>query len=272
MMESMTDWDPELYNRFRRYRAEPFEHILRRLELGPDERMIDLGCGSGENTVDLARRSARGFALGLDSSPAMIEQANALRAGLSPELAKRVQFVLGDLRRLSAAEEYSLVFSNAAMQWVSDHRAVLEACFRALVPSGKMVVQMPSNHQETAQATLSLLAREEPWRSMLRGVVPLTSVLGTPEDYRHLLGELGFVDADCYYWSFAHPMGGPAEVVEWMWATALRPFLAALPEPVRVDFVTQWRKRLEQAYGTTGELTLHFRRLFIWGRRPAEAR
>ena len=58
----MTDWDPELYNRFRRYRAEPFEAILQRLELGAGERIVDLGCGSGENTVELARRGAHGAA------------------------------------------------------------------------------------------------------------------------------------------------------------------------------------------------------------------
>jgi len=43
----MADWNPELYNRFRRYRAEPVEHILSRLEIAADERMIDLGCGPG---------------------------------------------------------------------------------------------------------------------------------------------------------------------------------------------------------------------------------
>ena len=74
----MADWDPELYNRFRRYRAEPVEHILSRLKLGDAEKIIDLGCGSGENTLELARRSAHGSALGVDGSPAMIEAARKL--------------------------------------------------------------------------------------------------------------------------------------------------------------------------------------------------
>src|SRR5579862_6904019 len=114
----MTDWDPELYNRFREYRAEPFEAILQRLKLAPDERLIDLGCGSGENTIELARRATCGSAVGLDSSPAMIEQANRLRADLDAELAARLRFELGDIARFGAREQYTLVFSNAALQWL----------------------------------------------------------------------------------------------------------------------------------------------------------
>ena len=66
----MADWDPELYNRFRRYRAEPVEHILSRLELADNEAIVDLGCGSGEHTIELARRSPHGSARGIDGSPA----------------------------------------------------------------------------------------------------------------------------------------------------------------------------------------------------------
>src|SRR5258708_8058561 len=82
----MADWDPELYNRFRRYRAEPVAHILSRLQLSDDEKIIDLGCGSGENTLELARRSSRGTALGVDGSPAMIEAALELLEGEGEEL------------------------------------------------------------------------------------------------------------------------------------------------------------------------------------------
>ena len=62
-------------------------------------------------------------------------------------------------------------------------------------------------------------------------------------------------------------MNGPQDVVEWSRATVLRPFLDALPEDRRDPFVAQWRRRLEQAYGTSGPLDLNFRRIFLWARR-----
>jgi len=268
----MTDWDPELYNRFRRYRAEPFEAILDRLEFDPASRIVDLGCGSGENTVELARRAARGSALGLDSSPAMIARANQLRAALDADLAARIRFELGDITRFAAPEQYSLVFSNAALQWVSDRRTALEACYWALIPGGRLVVQMPANQHETYHATLRQLIGEEPWRSMIpAGAAPLHQDVEGPEHYRRLLAELGFAGVDCYHQTFTHPMRSPAEIVEWCRATTLRPLLEALPADRRESFVECWRVRLERAYGTAGSLMFPFRRLFLWGRRPAKS-
>src|SRR4030081_2462615 len=128
----MADWNPELYNRFRRYREEPFLAILERLKLRGDESIVDLGCGSGENTVELARRALRGRAVGIDSSAAMIDAANKVLDGVEPDVRRRLRFMLGDISQFNAANEYGLVFSNAALQWVPGHREIFRQIFDAL--------------------------------------------------------------------------------------------------------------------------------------------
>ena len=275
----MSDWDPELYNRFRSYRTEPFEAIMARLEPGGAEeriveRIVDLGCGTGENTVEIARRFAGGATVGTDSSPAMIDRALKLREGLEPALRERLSFVLGDIREFNAlgehAREYSMIFSNAALQWLTEHRAVFTRCFQALVPGGRLVVQVPANDHETAQATLAAMAQEEPWRARLGGVRSPSSTVVAPEVYHRMLGEIGFDGIDCYYHTFRHPMGSPAEIVEWCRATVLRRYLELLDGDERVPFIEALTARLERAYGTRGPLIFNFRRLFIWARRPGD--
>ncbi len=263
------DWDPELYNRFRRYRAEPVEAILKRLELSERERIVDLGCGPGENTIELARRSAHGSALGIDSSPAMIERANQLRARLDLALAARVQFVVGELPGAIANDSYTVVFSNATFHWLSDHRGIFRRCFEALAPGGKLVVQMPANDEEAAKLAMRQLASEEPWHAKLAGAEEVLVPVAPPEHYAAMLSELGFSGVDCYYQTFAHPMNSPAEVIEWYSSTGLRPYLNALTKAEQPDFLAALSARLESAYGTAGNLTFHFRRLFLWARRPS---
>ena len=264
----MVDWDPDLYNRFRRYRAEPFALILARLALRPDDRIIDFGCGTGENTIDLARRVERGHALGVDSSPAMIAKARDLRAALDPEIRSRVDFVAGDFASFDAARAYSVVFSNAALQWSRDHRGVLTRWFNVLVPGGRLVVQMPSNHHETAQVTLGVLAGEPRWRDLIGALRTPSHVVGEPQEYRAMLAAIGFTTIDCHYETFHHPMESPAAIVEFSRATALRPFLDRVPAARHGEFVDEFTRRLEQAYGTDGPLTFNFRRLFLWAQRP----
>lgn len=266
----MADWDPELYSRFRRYRAEPFEAILQRLRFGRAERIIDLGCGGGENTAELARRASDAVVTGVDSSPAMIERALKLRDGLEPEVRARLRFVHGDMREIAGEREYSLVFSNAAIQWVRDHQQVFARCYSALFPGGRLVVQMPANDHETAQATIVAVAREEPWRARLESLAPPSRTVAKPEQYAAMLSQIGFVEVDCYYHTFHHPMDSPAQIVEWCRATALRPYLQELEPSLHEPFVAALTSRMEREYGTRGSLTFNFRRLFIWARRPAE--
>ena len=267
----MADWDPELYRRFQHYRAEPVELILARLRIGPAERIADLGCGSGENTVELARRSAGGSAAGIDSSPAMIDRALKLRATLASDLAGRVSFSLGDFRNFNADCEYTIVFSNAALQWVGGHREVLSACYRALRPGGQLVVQIPANERETAQVMIQAMAAQAPWSASLGAVkTPSNSNVSGPEVYRAMLDEIGFVDVDCHYHTFHHPMQSPAEVIEFYSATGLRPFLERLAPQEQGSFIAELKRRLEAAYGTKEALTFDFRRLFLWARRPPD--
>jgi trans-aconitate 2-methyltransferase len=268
----MSDWDPELYNRFGSYRAEPFTAILARLSpgAGAQGRIIDLGCGTGEHTVEIARRFGNSTTVGMDSSPAMIDRALKLREGLEPALRERLRFVAGDIRDFDGRREYSMIVSNAALQWLTEHRAIFTRCFQALVPGGRLVVQVPANDHETAQVTLDAMAHEEPWRARLCGVRPPSSTVAAPEAYGAMLGEIGFDAVDCYYQTFRHPMGSPAEIVQWCRATVLRRYLDLLDAEARPAFVEAFTIRLEQAYGTRGALTFNFRRLFIWARRPAE--
>jgi trans-aconitate 2-methyltransferase len=264
----MADWDPELYNRFRQYRAEPVQMMIEWLVLGRDERIIDLGCGSGENTIELARRAEAAVVEGVDSSPAMIDRATKLRAGLDPATGGRVTFTIGDMRDFSASNEYTVVFSNAALQWVRDHSRVLTACYRALRPGGRLAVQVPANEHETAQATMHAMAAEAPWREWLASVrTPSDRSVRAPDEYAAILAEIGYADIDCHYHEFHHPMNDAGEVVEFSRATSLRPFLARLPPQRHEAFIAELTRRLEDAYGTRGPLTFHFRRLFIWGRR-----
>jgi trans-aconitate 2-methyltransferase len=265
----MSDWNPELYNRFRHYRAEPFLEIIGRLEFGEAESIADLGCGSGENTVELARRTVGGSVHGIDSSRAMIDAAEKLREGLPAELRRRISFELRDISEFRADSKYSIVFSNAALQWVPGHREIFRACFEALTPRGRIVVQMPANENETAKLELTRLAREQPWATMLAGVDESFREVPPPGYYQDLLQSLGYAAVDCYHHVFNHPMNNPGEIVQFYSSTGLRPFLDALAPERRPEFLAEFTRRLERAYGTAGAVNFPFRRLFIWGVRPA---
>ncbi len=268
----MSDWDPDLYNHFREYRAEPVMMMLARLQIGPHERIVDLGCGTGDHTAELARRSTEGLVVGIDSSPAMIQRALKLYEQLGSGIQQRLRFKLADFRDFKADREYTVVFSNAALQWVSDHRSILTAAYRALRNHGRLMIQIPANENEAAQATMRQMAAEPPWNATLSEVrTPSDENVLPAADYRQLLTEIGFAEVDCYYHTFHHPMRNAGEVVEFCRSTSLRRFLDRLSAAQHPMFIAELTRRLEAAYGTHSPLMFSFRRLFLWGRRQDDA-
>src|SRR5690606_30524386 len=91
------------------------------------ERILDLGCGDGVLTREIAERGCE--VVGVDSSPEMVEAARALGTDAR----------LMDGHCLSFESEFNAVFSNAALHWMNRPDEVLEGVARALKPGGRFV-------------------------------------------------------------------------------------------------------------------------------------
>ena len=107
------------------------QDLVRLLDPQPGERILDLGCGTG----DLAQRIAASGAsvLGLDRSEAMIAEARRKHP--------RLHFQVGDAAAFTHAEPFDAVFSNAALHWIRDAPRVVEAIWRALRPGGRLLAE-----------------------------------------------------------------------------------------------------------------------------------
>ena len=110
-----------------RYGAE----LLELLAPQPGERILDLGCGTGQLTAEIAQRGAR--VTGLDNSEEMLAQARRNY----PELA----FVSGDAASFAFPEPFDAVFSNAVLHWVKNADGAIAAIARALRPGGRFVAE-----------------------------------------------------------------------------------------------------------------------------------
>src|SRR5688572_18782328 len=118
-------WNPTQYERFAAERRQPFDELLGLVHPVPGGRVVDLGCGSGELTVDLHRHTGAASTLGVDSSPAMLEKA--------PD-APGVTFEVGDLTTWWAPTPVDVVLANASLQWVPEHEALLARLAAQLAP------------------------------------------------------------------------------------------------------------------------------------------
>ena len=153
-------WDPKQYHKFQAERAAPFFDLLALIERRPDLKVVDLGCGTGELTRQLADALPNSDVTGLDSSSQMLEKAKA-HAGAN------LRFEQGDQAQLTG--EWDLIFSNAALHWSDNHLELIPSLYEKLRPGGQIAVQVPSNFNHISHQLYRETASEEPFRTVLNG-------------------------------------------------------------------------------------------------------
>jgi trans-aconitate 2-methyltransferase len=249
-------WDPNLYHRFQAERSAPFYDLLALVEIRPNLKVVDLGCGTGELTRKLADALPGSNVTGVDSSAQMLEKAIAF-AG--PGL----QFVRGDQAELTG--RWDLIFSNAALHWTENHPALIRYLYERLNPGGQIAVQVPSNHNHISHQVYRQAANEEPFKTALKGFQRYAPVLSIDE-YARLLFDCGAEEIVVFEKIYPHILEDSDAVVEWISGTALVPYFERLGE-YKESFVEAIRSKMRTALPER-PVFYPFRRTLFSARKP----
>lgn len=125
-------WNPELYQASHSCIWEYGHDLLQLLAPKRGERILDLGCGTGQLTHEIAASGAQ--VVGIDASPEMIA---AARKNF-PQL----RFEVCDAAAISFNREFDAVFSNAVLHWIADQNRAIGNIARSLKPGGRFVLEM----------------------------------------------------------------------------------------------------------------------------------
>jgi trans-aconitate 2-methyltransferase len=250
-------WNPSQYERFAAERRQPFDDLLRLVSPVPGGRGLDLGCGTGELTVEMHRALGLRSTLAIDTSASMLE-----RAPTEPG----VTFAHGDLATFEPPGPVDVVFANASVQWVGDHEAVLAHLARHLAPGGQLAVQVPRNadhpsHTVAAEVATEFLADPPP--------DPVAVNVLLPERYAEILHELGFAEQHVRLQVYGHLLDSTTDLVEWTKGTSLTRFKNVLSPEQYDQFVDRYRERLVDHLGDRRPYFYPFKRVLVWARKTA---
>lgn len=254
----MPSWDPQTYLTYVDERSRPFFELTARIGATAPRRVVDLGCGPGHLTTALAQRWSRAHVEGIDSSPAMIEEAEEHSSA-------RLRFRLADLVRWRPDSPVDVLVSNAALQWVPGHRELLPSLLGELAGDGWFAFQVPGNFEEPSHVLLRELACDRRFAGAIGDVE--MPVAGDAATYLSDLTHLG-CRVDAWETTYLHVLRGPDPVFEWISGTGARPVLERLGGALLEAFVGEYKERLrvaypQQHYGTV----LPFRRVFVVAQR-----
>lgn len=237
-------WSPEQYERFKNERSQPFWDLVALIEHRPRMRIVDLGCGTGELTRALHEHLHAEETIGIDSSETMLLKS----AAFGHEV---LRFEKGAIESFVADRPFDLVFSNAALHWVANHRSLFRRLTSFVQRDGQIAVQMPANDDHPSHRTAAEVAHE-------LGIDPKPTHVLAPEQYAQLLFDLGYKRQHVSMRVYGHVLPSSADVVEWVRGTLLTYY----DDP---RFLDRYRERLLSALGDPRPYFYTYKRLLIWG-------
>lgn len=216
------EFDGEKYRAASTHQHEWGDRLIASLGLKGDERILDLGCGDGTITAKLATLVPAGSVLGIDASAGMIKAAKPLEQA-------NLHFEQADINSLDYTSEFDVVFSNATLHWVKDHRRMLTAVYESLKPGGKIRFNFggEGNCQSFISAARQVSALPQ-YAGYFQGFQWPWYMPGI-EEYRVLVVGAGFSDAVIELQNADRTFTEEA-LVKWIDQPSIVPFLAQISD------------------------------------------
>ncbi len=247
-------WDPDQYLRFADHRTRPGVELLARIPDVEARTVVDLGAGTGHLTALLATRWPDARVIGVDGDAAMATRARAEHPDLT--------WVTADLATWKPDGPVDVLYSNAALHWLTGHDTLFPRLRSWLAPGGVLAVQMPDNWAAPTHRIPAEVLDEGGWPEAADRVL-MRDRLSAPDDYARWVAPAAAVDQ--WRTTYFQRLTGDDPVWQWVTGSLLIPVLEALGPDDRERFEAEVKARYRAAYppGPDGVTVLPFSRLFL---------
>jgi trans-aconitate 2-methyltransferase len=258
----MSDWNAERYHQISSPQQAWGKRVLDRLALQGFERVLDLGCGTGRVTAEIAERVPAGGVIGVDRSAAMLEMARSWLRERAPHAA----LVRADGAALPFKRAFDAVFSGATFHWIPDHGALFRSIIQTLKPGGRLNAQCGGEgNLAVLKSRADRLMREPRFAPYFEDWIEPTYYADIASTERRLAAA-GFADINVWIEAAPTTFDGPDEFRQFIGSVCVREHVARLAPEDRDAFL---RELTVAAVRDTPPLTLDYWRLNIAARRPA---
>jgi trans-aconitate 2-methyltransferase len=241
-------WNAELYENKHAFVWQQGESLIELLSPQPGERILDLGCGTGQLTQQIAMAHAQ--VTGIDRSPTMIETAQHNY----PDL----EFLVADAQNFQVDRPFDAVFSNAVLHWIPNPDSVIYSVYQALKIGGRFVAEFggEGNVQAIVQALYRALETTHSMPPEAHWYFPSIA------EYTTRLERQGFDVTYAVLFDRPTPLAGEDGLANWLQMFASR-FLEKLSDGERSRVIQSVEQDLKPTCYQTDQWMADYRRLRV---------
>lgn len=250
-------WNPEVYNQFKNIRYQPFFDLMNLVAAENLYRAADVGCGTGEQTSLLSQRFENCYFTGIDASDEMLAEADKYKK-------KMLDFRLSTIETFTNTDsKWDLIFSNAALQWVDNHKELFPRLISKLNKNGQLAVQMPFQHDNILNKILLNMVTEKPFNQLLGGFrrePPLLQI----DDYATIMLECGLQELNISLKVYPIIAVNEMDLYRFISGSALIPYMERLDAAGQELFKSLFIERVKEQFPKFPAI-YSFKRLLLYG-------
>lgn len=235
MQTTHQKWNAEDYAKNSSAQFGLAQELISKLNLRGGESVLDIGCGDGKISAQIAQAATNGKVLGIDLSGDMVRHACAQFPSADYPNLSFLHMSATDIR---LPEKFDVAFSNATLHWVKDHVAVLRGVHAILKCGGKILFQMGGRGSvvEISKAMEEVMRRAR-WQEYFENFTSPYHFYG-PEEYQAWLPETGFRPARVELMPKDMQHQGTEGLTGWL-RTTWFPYTDRLPANLRDVFLSE---------------------------------
>ncbi|MBI5206879.1 MAG: methyltransferase domain-containing protein [Candidatus Firestonebacteria bacterium] len=235
-------WNPPAYELVAKSQYQDGMKLIELVNPRDGENILEIGCGPGRHTIELAKRTPTGFVFALDASPKMIDFAKKkiMETGI-----KNVKFLIQDIQQIDIVSFFDVIFSSSVLHWIPDQENLLNLLKRALKKEGRlgiMICAKDSFHEGTiaAEKIISKIGLKKCYTNWI-----WPCLYPQKEEYEILLKKVGFSNVKVELEEYEIWFKTGEEAITFHKESGLHSYLANLSEREREKFLEEYRIELE---------------------------
>ncbi len=253
------DWKAEDYFENSSSQKNAAADLMQYVEIKDSDTILDVGCGDGKITAEIAAKDPNGIVTGVDISSAMIDFA---KANFPHSRHSNLSFDLKDAQKLDFNAQFDTIFSFTALQWVQDHDAFIQGARKGLKAGGTLAVTMPMGLPAAMEQAVSEVIATPKWSSYFQNFSTGWNFI-EKEEYGALLAKNQFVPSRLVVAPQKDVF--PSREVFEKFIGQWFPYLEPLPQELKQPFLSQVLDRFFELdpKGANGEVYFKVRRLEV---------
>lgn len=251
------EFDGAQYKKASKHQKEWGSALISQLKPHGDERILDLGCGDGVLSQQLAQLVPNGRVVGIDASKGMIDTAKAFEKN-------NVSFMQMDINTMDFSNEFDIIFSNAALHWILDHSRLLAHTYRALKQGGSIYWNFAGDGTCSIFGEVVQSVMDESQFAPFFGNFTWPWFMPSKAQYESLMAPIGFSEVQIIEENRDRCFANADEMTAWINQPCIVPFLTVVPDGEKEAFRQEViRLMIEKAAQSDGTCFETFRRLNV---------